>query len=189
MQDIETKTKSKSHSVLVLGRYKSARNALPKDRRAFKSLQMEFRTVHSAKGSEADYVIVVDLKDDDRWGFPSKIEDDPLLEIVLPPVFGTAYPFAEERRLFYVAITRAKIGTYLVTDAEHPSAFVEELQKYDHLPQVGAFAPKCPRCDVGVLVVRKGPFSLFMGCTEYGSEPSCRYTKDIDIDPDALFDG
>ena len=192
LQDIEKKSQGKRPhtSVMVMGRYNHTLNALLKGQliRSFKSLHMEFTTVHRAKGREADYVVVIDLKDD-RWGFPSKVEDDPLLEIVLPPVFETAYPFAEERRLFYVAITRAKIGAYLVTDAEHPSAFVEELQKYDHLLQVGAFAPKCPRCDVGVLVVRKGPFSLFMGCTEYGSEPSCRYTKDIDIDPDALFDG
>ena len=47
---------------------------------------MEFSTVHGAKGREADYVIVLDLNDG-RWGFPSKIEDDPLLELVLPPGF------------------------------------------------------------------------------------------------------
>ena len=48
------------------------------------SLRVEFSTVHGAKGREADYVIVLDLNDG-RWGFPSKVEDDPLLELVLPP--------------------------------------------------------------------------------------------------------
>ena len=48
---------------------------------------MEFSTVHGAKGREADYVIVLDLNDG-RWGFPSKVEDDPVLELVLPRFLG-----------------------------------------------------------------------------------------------------
>ena len=92
------------------------------------ALRVEFSTVHSAKGREEDYAVVLDLKDD-RFGFPSKVGDDPLLELVLPPASGRAYPFAEERRLFYVAMTRARVGTYLVTDSRRPSPFVEELQQ------------------------------------------------------------
>ena len=67
-------------------------------------------------------MVVVDLADD-RWGFPSQIDDDPLLELVLPPPHGKAYAFAEERRLFYVALTRARHGAYLITDPKFPSAF------------------------------------------------------------------
>ena len=182
-EDIEASARGKEHSVLVLGRYKSSEDLLQR-----KSPRENFSTVHGAKGREADYVIVLDLKDG-RWGFPSRIENNSLLDLVLPPVSEVAYPFAEERRLFYVAMTRARIGAYLVTDSTRPSAFVRELQKYDDIPQIGSFAQKCPRCGVGTLVKREGPYSVFMGCTEYGSEPSCRYTKDIDIDPDALFDG
>ena len=167
----------------MLGRYKFSEDLLQR-----KSPRENFSTVHGAKGREADYVIVLDLKDG-RWGFPSRIENNSLLDLVLPPVSEVAYPFAEERRLFYVAMTRARIGAYLVTDSTRPSAFVRELQKYDDIRQIGSFAQKCPRCGVGTLVKREGPYNVFMGCTEYGSEPSCRYTKDIDIDPDALFDG
>ena len=182
-EDIEASARGKGHSVLVLGRYKFSEDLLQR-----KSPRENFSTVHGAKGREADYVIVLDLKDG-RWGFPSRIENNSLLDLVLPPVSEVAYPFAEERRLFYVAMTRARIGAYLVTDSTRPSAFVRELQKYDDIPQIGSFAQKCPRCGVGTLVNKKSEYGEFMGCTEYRSEPSCRYTKDIDIDPDALFDG
>ena len=182
-EDIEASARGKGHSVLVLGRYKFSEDLLQR-----KSPRENFSTVHGAKGREADYVIVLDLKDG-RWGFPSRIENNSLLDLVLPPVSEVAYPFAEERRLFYVAMTRARIGAYLVTDSTRPSAFVRELQKYDDIPQIGSFAQKCPWCGVGTLVNKKSEYGEFMGCTEYRSEPSCRYTKDIDIDPDALFDG
>ena len=132
-----------------------------------------------AKGREADYVIVLDLNEG-RWGFPSKVEDDPLLELVLPPISGGAYPFAEERRLLYVAMTRARIGAYLVTDPVRPSTFVTELlRESDELRQIGELAPECPRCRRGVLQVINGRRGPFWGCTEYRSKPSCRYKKDI----------
>ena len=179
LQDIEARTRTQPCSVLVLGRYSNSREAL-QGVRTSRSLRVEFSTVHRAKGREADYVIVLDLNDS-RWGFPSKVEDDPLLDLVLPPVAGGAYPFAEERRLFYVAMTRARIGAYLVTDSARPSTFVRELlRESGDLRQIGTFAPKCPRCNRGRLVVRNGRFSQFWGCTEYWSKPSCRYMKYIE---------
>ena len=240
LQDIEAKAR-RQQTVLVLGRYRQRRGELPTPPRRG-SLRVEFSTVHGAKGREADYVIVLDLNDG-RWGFPSKVEDDPLLELVLPPASGGAYPFAEERRLFYVAMTRARHGAYLVTDPVRPSAFVMELlrESYD-LRQIGELAAECPRCrrgrlrpsqnlrslicsdsscdhraprcpnydagyalvgervasctnqvcrrppsvcprcGLGVLRVIDGRFGPFWGCTEYGSEPSCRYKRDIESD-------
>ena len=56
-------------------------------------------------------MIVFDLKDI-RRGFPSQMTDDAVLELVQPPAGDRAFPFAEERRLFYVALTRARIGSY-----------------------------------------------------------------------------
>ena len=176
LQDIEERAQGQPRTVLELGRYRQRRGGLPPRRG---SLRVEFSTVHGAKGREADYVIVLDLKDG-RWGFPSKVEDDPLLELVLPPVSGGAYPFAEERRLFYVAITRARIGAYLVMDPVQPSTFVTELlRESEELRQIGELAPECPRCRRGVLQVIKGRLGPFWGCTEYRSTPSCRYKKDI----------
>ncbi len=165
LQDIEAKARGQQ-TVLVLGRYRQRRGELPTPPRRG-SLRVEFSTVHGAKGREADYVIVLDLNDG-RWGFPSKVEDDPLLELVLPPVAGGAYPFAEERRLFYVAMTRARHGAYLVTDPVRPSAFVMELLKesYD-LRQIGQLAAECPRCRRGRLRPSQSPRHLVC------SESSC----------------
>ena len=99
----------------------------------------------------------------------------------MPPVLEEAYPFAEERRLFYVAMTRARVGVYLVTDPVHPSAFVTELlRESGGLRQIGEIAPKCPRCRRGVLQVMNGRYGPFWGCTEYRSRPSCRYKQDIE---------
>ena len=178
LQDIEAKTRSQPCTVLVLGRYGQRRGRLPTPPRRG-SLRVEFSTVCGAKGREADYVIVLDLNDG-RWGLPSKVEDDPILELVLPPVSGGAYPFAEERRLLYVAMTRAQHGTYLVTNPVRPSAFVTEfLRESDELRQIGELAPECPRCRKGVLQVINGKRGPFWGCTEFWSRPSCRYKKNI----------
>ena len=132
-------------SVLVLGRYVASRRALG-GRRDSRAGNVEFSTVHSAKGREADYVVVLDLRDG-RYGFPCRVEDDPLLEIVLPPIYGQGYPYAEERRLFYVALTRARRGSYLIADPNRPSPFVRELLKHSSgIRQLGELQPSCPAC-------------------------------------------
>ena len=158
LQDIEAKARGQQ-TVLVLGRYRQRRGELlTPPRRA--SPRVEFSTIHGAKGREADYVIVLDLNDG-RWGFPSKVEDDPLLELVLPPVSGGTYPFAEERRLFYVAATRARNGAYLVADPVQPSTFVTELlRESDELRRIGELAPECPRCRRGRLRPSQSPMYL-----------------------------
>ena len=175
LADIKTPTSDKSLSVLVLGRYNHSDQALPEPL----PRGVEFSTVHRAKGREADYLVVLDLKDG-RWGFPSREKDDPVIDLVLPPTAGISYPFAEERRLFYVAMTRARRGAYLITDRERPSPFVTELfRQTGSLRQLGKFPPKCPRCVSGRLVERTGRFGVFLGCTEYRSTPSCTYTESI----------
>ena len=174
-EDIQTSARGNGHSVLVLGRYKSSEKALQG-----KTPSEEFSTIHRTKGREADYVVVLDLKDG-RWGFPSRIEDNSLLELVLPPASEGAYPFSEERRLFYVAMTRARVGAYLLTDPTRPSTFVTELlEQFGNLRQLGAPAPECPRCHRGRLRVMDGRRGQFWGCTEYWSEPSCGYKEDVE---------
>ena len=110
-------------SVLVLGRYRKSVNHL-RYRSPRPGIRVETSTIHSAKGREADYVVVLDLAEGFS-GFPVAKENDPLLNIVLSK--PSAFPHAEERRLFYVAMTRARHQVYLVADAARPSAFVREL--------------------------------------------------------------
>ena len=165
-EDIEAYAQGKRHSVLVLGRYNSSKDALPG-----KLLGEEFSTVHGAKGREADYVVVLDLKDG-RWGFPSRIEDNSLLKLVLPS--ASTYEFSEERRLFYVAMTRARIGAYLVTDPERPSVFVEELLRESggDLRRLGELALPCPRCTQGRLLLFQSPRKLCCSNCKH-SAPRC----------------
>ncbi len=86
--------------------------------------KIEFLTVHKSKGLEADYVIILQCNRD-VYGFPSMVSDDPVLETVLTK--SDKYPHGEERRLFYVAITRAKVKTMVMYDQRFPSVFVDEF--------------------------------------------------------------
>lgn len=82
--------------------------------------KIEFLTVHKSKGLEADYVILLQCNKD-TYGFPSLVSDDPSLQYVLTA--SDRFPYGEERRLFYVAITRAKIKTWVLYDTRFPSSF------------------------------------------------------------------
>lgn len=130
------------------------------------------RTVHNVKGLQADYVVVLGLSRG-KYGFPSGIQDDPILEIAMAR--GDPFPHADERRLFYVALTRAKKAVFLVADVEHPSPFVTELEAEDArrdthlLGRVGG--RRCPKCGRGVTVSRTGPYGEFEGCSNF---PMCK---------------
>jgi DNA helicase-4 len=124
--------------VLVLGRYnqefyKELDSAVFKDYSrsvqrnlvdlSSRSLDIRYLTIHRSKGKEADYVVLIGIRSD-TYGFPCEIEDDPVLALVLSQ--EDVYPNAEERRLFYVAVTRAKKGVYLLADRSELSAFISE---------------------------------------------------------------
>lgn len=92
--------------------------------KTFADIEMEFMTVHRAKGLGYDNVIIINAVDS-VYGFPSKIQDDPVLHYVVKTDHSIEY--AEERRLFYVALTRTKNRVYIVTPQQRPSEFVREL--------------------------------------------------------------
>ena len=121
----DTVPDGKRTSVLLLGRYRYlAPSGLPQLRREFPSLDIAFKTIHSSKGLEADHVIILSLYRG-RTGFPSEIVDDPLLSLVSPD--AEAFENAEERRVMYVALTRARYTVTLMGSASKQSAFVTEL--------------------------------------------------------------
>lgn len=87
-------------------------------------IKLQFLTAHSSKGLSADNVIVINAKDE-TYGFPSKIDDDPVLNLVVSN--DTSFNYAEERRLFYVALTRTRNRVFIITPEKRPSEFIKEL--------------------------------------------------------------
>jgi DNA helicase-4 len=124
-------------SILLLGRYNFDGFNLTKSAdfeywekngtvtsKTFSDIEMEFMTVHRAKGLGYDNVIIINAIDS-AYGFPSKIQDDPILQYVVKT--DRSIEYAEERRLFYVALTRTKNRVYIVSPQQRPSEFVREL--------------------------------------------------------------
>lgn len=155
-----------------------------------KSLKLFFMTTHKSKGLEADHVILINAKND-LLGFPNRISDDPVLSWVLTD--QDSYPFAEERRLFYVALTRTKGNLYILAPEKDPSIFVNELIKEYKIPfetqlikNPIANNPKCLKCQTGILVERKNDRQQrFLGCSNY---PRCDQTyNDVRILNNQIF--
>ena len=92
----------------------------------FEGLKIRFLTVHKSKGLEEECVVVISLVDD-LWGFPNKKKDERIFNYVL--LGKEKCPYAEERRLFYVALTRTKSYVFLLVNKYKPSIFVKEIIK------------------------------------------------------------
>jgi DNA helicase-4 len=161
-------------TVNVLGRYGFQREVLPKEK--WEGLNVTFRTVHGSKGLEADFVIIPGMSTG-TFGFPSNVADDPVLELAMPT--PDTYPHAEERRLFYVALTRARCGVFILASLAQPSTFVVELlldPKVIVESPGGSSVIVCPSCRQGTLVERHGPYDPFLGCTMF---PVCRHKDKV----------
>lgn len=173
-------TQHPGSTVDVLGRYRRDRMFVPRE--PVNDLKVTFRTIHAAKGLEADHVIVANLTSG-SYGFPSRIDDDPVLQLAMTA--GDDYPDAEERRLFYVALTRARHSVALFTVAGHESPFVAELLNdpdvvvHDTSP-AGVPVEACPDCHQGILTQRNGRYGTFLGCSGY---PACTYTRNLERSP------
>jgi DNA helicase-4 len=147
----------------------------------YSSLNIEALSIHASKGREADYVVIVGLEDG-KQGFPSEKVTHPLLEALLPA--AESYPHAEERRLFYVALTRARHRVYLACDMAVASKFVVELIDAGYPIEKNEFETSlvqtlfvtinCLRCETGSLVPRSGKFGVFFGCSHY---PLCNHAE------------
>ena len=129
--------KSPQSSILLLGRYGFDAYNLGKSAdflydektgnvvsKTYPHQPIEFMTVHRAKGLGYDNVIIINARNE-VYGFPSQVVEDPVLKYVVKDDHSIEY--AEERRLFYVALTRTKNRVFIVTPKEHPSEFVTEI--------------------------------------------------------------
>jgi len=154
----------KNTSILLVGRYnydsyKICRTGkfseLPGNRikcEKFPNVNITFMTAHSAKGLGFDNVIILNMFEG-KFGFPCQLEDDPIMRLVL--FEDTSMPFAEERRLFYVALTRTKNRVYILTPQKKPSRFLVELINDYNIPHsenvnmetVDLFRLRCPICN------------------------------------------
>ncbi|HAS1238712.1 DNA helicase IV [Enterobacter cloacae] len=115
--------------ILVLARYHHLKPAaLEKAATRWPKLLLDFMTIHASKGQQADYVIVVGLKEGSD-GFPAPARESVMEEALLP--VPEDFPDAEERRLLYVAITRARHCVWLLFNKEEPSVFVDILKSID----------------------------------------------------------
>ena len=173
-------------SILILGRYYSDKKVIDNTQNIIKHKQKDsdyiynknnnftirFSTVHSSKGLEADYIIILNCNSG-TYGFPSEISDDPLLRFLLSQ--SDQFPNGEERRLFYVAITRAKREVHILSNKNYPSKFVKELS-IEMDESVSQKKINCEWCGNGELIKRAGPYGEFLSCNNFGY---CNYTEKI----------
>lgn len=138
-------------------------------------LDISVMTIHSAKGSEADNIVIINA-DNSLLGLPNKIADSPILQLLLS--HRDKYEYAEERRLFYVALTRTHNRAYIMVQEDNASSFAREMYgkpyvrafKYD---DVSRSRPVCPVCKRGHLLIRinSETDTEFVGCSLY---PACQ---------------
>ncbi|RDZ27459.1 UvrD-helicase domain-containing protein [Lysobacter silvisoli] len=164
-------------SVYVLGRYNADRHYVPANPGRFNRwVDVSFLTIHRSKGSEADYVILPEMLSALRGrSFPNTRTDDPVLALAMPE--GDTFPLGEERRLFYVALTRARRTVAMFTAKGQCSTFLRELEEDGAVVLTDTEGKAvqeetCPACKQGVLVLRTGPYGEFRSCSNF---PLCGY--------------
>lgn len=180
--EIQRHRTDKSRTVLLLGRY---RRTCPQffdqiqQHFAGSDLTLTYLTMHKSKGKEADNVIVLGLEMG-NLGFPSTIPDDPVVNLVLTD--AEAFAHAEERRLFYVTLTRARQRVYLIVPPTKVSPFIQELLTEPFAPYITTLgqppvAYVCPVCSQATIQRRQEQSGVRWRCVEApqcsGALPTC----------------
>lgn len=134
----------------------------------YPKLDITFMTAHASKGLGYDNVIVINGRNE-TYGFPSKIEDDPVLAFVVKG--DRSIDYAEERRLFYVAMTRTKNRVFFIAPEQNPSEFLLEI-KHDYKNvvlrgnwnedpnEIPGFKKSCPVCGYPMQFRYKNSYGL-----------------------------
>lgn len=157
-------------SIALLARYNYILNNCRAHNQNNGIRDINYWTFHGSKGLEADYGICVGFFMG-ASGFPNYKRDTVVKEALLP--LPDAFKHSEERRLLYVALTRARNKSYLIADAMSPSEFIIELLSPKYGLNIGSdkFAEtyrqifKCPICSEGFFKLRKGKFGEFYSCS------------------------
>lgn len=161
----------KTCTVMLLGRRKwenmpaLSKVSLEKLQKDFSSIEVSYKTVHAAKGLEADYVLLIGV---DNQIFPSEKQGDQIIEAILPLL--EQYPYAEERRLFYVGLTRARRYLIILYDSLSISPFITELVR-ESVPKllsaVHDFQSEivCPHCLEGRLILKESSKGRYYQCS------------------------
>jgi len=143
-------------------------------------LRIETQSFHASKGKESDYVVIMGLKSG-KHGFPSTKATPAILDTLLAK--QEKFEHAEARRLFYVALTRAKHRVYIIADMADSSVFVKELIE-EHDVELNEFAItvnqtiadqiRCSVCKTGTLKSRLGRYGRFYSCSHF---PRCDHKE------------
>ena len=138
--------------------------------KTYPKAKLSFLTAHRSKGLGYDNVVIINAVNA-TYGFPSKIEDDPVMKLVIRE--DRTIEYAEERRLFYVAMTRTKNRVYIAVPQQRPSRFIAELvQEYDKVCVNGeldfskndspdiSMIKRCPLCGYPLQYKNKKDYGL-----------------------------
>lgn len=134
--------KNHKSNILLIGRYNSDIDELLESKyfklgnkeqskiicKEIEQIDVTFLTIHSSKGLGFDNVIILNALDG-TYGFPSKKKDEPLIDIFKDKEYEKNIPFPEERRLFYVALTRTKNKVYIMCPNKKISDFITEIKQ------------------------------------------------------------
>ena len=126
---------------------------------------VKYMTAHSSKGLEADNVFII--ADRDRGGFPSMVYDD-ISELFHTRDEGIEY--AEERRVLYVAMTRARKRLFIINRMDEGYVFssvtpmIQEIIT-DNIRLLSRSTPVCRECAGPMKIVRHRG-STFYGCLD-----------------------
>lgn len=203
INDIYQSSKKRNIEILVLGRNRNDYKSLIDEKLFYttgslddknlkihyknnSNISIKYMTVHGSKGLEAENVILINLADK-KNGFPNKIEDDSVLSFVKNEK-EEPIDFAEERRLFYVGLTRTLKRTYLLVPKDKKSIFVTELMDDidivdfkleldeedlgDEIRVIASTDGKCPYCGTGKINLKYNPKTgtKFFKCSNW---PRC----------------
>lgn len=182
----------------------------------FSQFEIKYSSIHGSKGLEADHVILIGI-DSGAYGFPVLWGEDPLRNIFLPKL--DQYPHSEERRVFYVAMTRARESLIICALSKGISDFYIEAQQIcrdfnipfeEVIKSKKGFVGKCPECNKsgrpGRLLIktanpnrartykRQKKYSVFIGCNMFNeahkeSPLFCNYSSNQVPCPNCLSHG